>query len=108
MVFSIKIDPDGNRLYKARWVAKGFSQKPGINYDDTYAPTMRMPTLRMLLNFAVQHDLILNQVDVNNAYLNAPLDADIYMKQPDGFVKDQDLVCHLHKSLYGLRQSARL
>ena len=108
MVFSIKIDPDGNRLYKARWVAKGFSQKPGINYDDTYAPTMRMPTLRMLLNFAVQHDLILNQVDVNNAYLNAPLDADIYMKQPDGFVKDQDLVCHLHKSLYGLKQSARL
>ena len=107
-VFSIKTDPDGNRLYKARWVAKGFSQKPGINYDDTYAPTMRMPTLRMLLNFAVQHDLILNQVDVNNAYLNAPLDADIYMKQPDGFVKDQDLVCHLHKSLYGLKQSARL
>ena len=107
-VYAIKIDPQGNRTYKARWVAKGFSQRPGINYDETYAPTMRMPTLRMLLNIVVQLDLILHQIDVNNAYLNSPLDTEIYMRQPEGFQTNPNLVCQLRKSLYGLKQSAML
>ena len=59
-VYAIKTDPQGNLVYKARWVAKGFSQRPGINFDDTFTPTMRMTTLRMLLNIVVQLNLILH------------------------------------------------
>ena len=69
---------------------------------------MRMTTLRMLLNIVVQLNLILHQIDVCNAYLNSTLDAEIYMKQTNGFVIDPDKVCLLLKSLYGLKQSAML
>ena len=107
-VFTIKNDPTGHLKYKARYVAKGFSQRPGINFDETYAPTVRMPTLRMLINICIQFGLILHQCDVNKAYPNSDLDTLIYMKQPEGFVKDQNLVCLLKKSIYGLKQSAML
>ena len=107
-IYNVKNDPSGAQVFKARWVAKGFSQKVGIDYDQTYAPTAHMPSIRMLIQIAVQYGLLVHQMDVNNAYLNSDINREIYMVQPTGFINNSKLVCKLNKSLYGLKQSAHL
>ena len=109
-VFSVKNDQFGNYKFKARFVAKGFKQIQGINYDDTFAPTARMTSIRLLMVIAIELGLLVHQMDVCNAYLNSELPPKdrIFMTQPDGYVKGQNLVCKLNKSLYGLKQSAFL
>ena len=107
-IFSIKYDPNGNHIFKARWVAQGFSQRIGIDYEETFAPTAHMPSVRMLVQIAVQMGFLIHQMDVKNAYLNSYIDRPIYMVQPQGFIEDPRLICKLNKSLYGLKQSARL
>lgn len=105
-VYKIKRDHSGNILkYKSRLVARGFTQKYGVNYFDTYAPVVRNSTVRMLMALAVENDYYIDQIDVKNAYINSDLHETIYMKQPEGFNKGTDLVCKLNKSLYGLKQS---
>ena len=110
-VFTVKLGPNGEETFKSRVVAKGYSQTEGIDYQETFAPTARMSSVRMLVQKAVQNDMIIHQMDVKTAYLNAPLDCDIYMEQPEGFEKrgadGEKLVCKLKKSLYGLKQSGR-
>ena len=107
-VFSIKTDPSGQQTFKCRLVAKGFSQVPGIHFHETYQPTARVTTIKMLLNLAVQFNLIVHQADVCDAYLNAELPEPIYIAQPEGFINDPTLVCKLHKAIYGLKQSGYL
>ena len=88
-------------------MAKGFTQQKGINFAETYAPTARMVSIRIMINIAVQEGLITHHCDVNNAYLNSEVDFDdMFMTQPDGYVVDNDYVCHLHKAIYGLKQAA--
>jgi len=70
--------------YKARLVAQGFTQRPGIDYDDTYSPVMNGITFRYLISLAVQMNLPMQLMDVVAAYLYGSLDAEIYMKVPDG------------------------
>ena len=110
-VYTIKTNQDGEETYKARFVAKGYLQIPDIDYQETFAPTARMSSVRMLLQRAVQNDMVIHQMDVKTAYLNAPIDCEIYIEQPQGFeTKDKNgktLVCKLKKSLYGLKQSGR-
>ena len=106
--FRVKQEPSGTFLFKARWVACGFSQKYGIDYDETFAPTARVTSVRIIIQITIQFKLIVEQLDVNNAYLNSEIDRPIYMVQPEGFVTNPNLVCKLNKSLYGLKQSARL
>lgn len=109
-VFTIKEGSDGSQSYKARYVAKGYSQIEGIDYKETFAPTANITSIRSLMQIAVQHDLILHQMDVKTAYLNAPIDCEIYMEQAEGFEvtgKESRLVYKLNKSLYGLKQSGR-
>ena len=111
-VFSIKDNPDGAVIHKARFVAKGFSQVEGSDYTDTYSPTAKMETVRMLMQFAIENDMVVQQLDVKTAYLNAPIDCEVYVKQPQGFeVQPREnsavLVWKLKKSLYGLKQSGR-
>ena len=110
-VYTIKTNQDGEETYKARFVAKGYSQIPDVDYQETFAPTARMSSVRMLLQRAVQSDMVIHQMDVKTAYLNAPIDCEIYIEQPEGFeTKAQNgekLVCKLKKSLYGLKQSGR-
>ena len=107
-VFSVKIDPSGNLRYKARYVAKGYTQIKGLNYNDTYAPTARLTSVRIIINIAVQYGLIVHHADVKCAYLHSKLDYIIYMSQPEGYVQDPDWVWMLHKSIYGLKQSAAM
>ena len=110
-VYTIKEGSDGARTYKARYVAKGYSQVRGVDYQETFAPTANLTSVRALLQIAAQHDLILHQMDVKTAYLNAPIDCEIYMDQAEGFETPSGsngrLVYKLNKSLYGLKQSGR-
>ena len=100
--------------YKARLVAQGFTQKPGIDFTETYSPVMSATTFRYLISLAVQNRLSMQLMDVVTAYLYGSLDSDIYMKVPDGISvpnknAKRNMYCvKLNKSLYGLRQSGRM
>src|SRR5579859_4934380 len=96
---------------KARLVARGFSQIYGIDYLDTYAPVVKLASIRILLAIAAIHGLEIHQMDVVTAFLAGELEEEIYMEQPEGFMvgtKEDDLVCRLRKSLYGLKQAPRI
>jgi hypothetical protein len=90
-------------------VAKGFRQKEGIDYFDTYAPVARTTTIRLLFSLAFFNDLIVHQMDVKTAFLNGDLDEEIYMEQQEGYVLpgNELKVCKLVKSLYGLKQAPK-
>ena len=110
-VLTIKNKSDGTKRYKARLVVKGFMQESGIDYQETFAPVIKIQTLRILLGIANQRCMTIHQMDVKTAFLNGVLEEDIYMVQPEGFrVKGEgkDLVCKLKRSLYGLKQSPRV
>lgn len=109
-VYKRKHDPDGVvTQYKARLVAQGFSQKFGWDYEETFSPVVRGESVRMIIATATQHSLELHQMDVTTAFLNGELEEEVYMRQPEGFVAsgDENLVCKLRRSLYGLKQSPR-
>ena len=106
--YRVKQEPDETFDYKARWCAHGFSQKYGLDYEETFAPTARVPSVRALQQITIQDNLVIEQLDINNAYLHSEIDRPIYMIQPTGFITNPKLVCKLNKSIYGLKQSARL
>jgi histone deacetylase 1/2 len=108
-VFTKKRTPDSTQ-HKARFVAKGFSQTAGVDYDETYAAVLSLSALRLLIILAVTFGWRILQRDFKTAYLNALLLIPIYMRQPAGFEKQgggQHMVCLLHKALYGLKQAGR-
>ena len=107
-VYKVNKDPSNNLNFKARYVAKGFSQSPGLDFNETYAPTAKMTSVRVIVDISVHDRLIVHQADCSNAYLNSDIDYEIYMKQPEGYEQGQNLVCRLNKSIYGLKQSAYL
>src|SRR5436190_9749061 len=107
-VFKKKLRPDGIiDKYKARLVVKGYTQKEGEDFFDTYSPVARLTTIRVLLSLATSHGLLVHQMDVKTAFLNGELEEEIYIEQPDGFVLNghEGKVCKLLKSLYGLKQA---
>lgn len=108
-VFTIKGDSNGKWVkYKARLVARGFSQIKSLDYDETFAPVARIGTFRCVLALANQHELLIHQMDVKTAFLNGILKENIYMRVPEGVaVQTNNVVCKLNKALYGLKQSAR-
>ena len=87
-------------------VAKGYNQKYGIDYDETFCPVVRSESVRTFITLAAEHRLQLHQLDVANAFLNGNLKEQIYTKQPEQFkVKgNEHLVCKLKRSIYGLKQ----
>lgn len=112
-VFTVKpslVDENSIRKFKARLVIKGFSQRPGIDYSDTFAPVAHSESFRIVLALAANHGLYLRQVDVVGAYLNGDVSEEIFMKQPEGFAvrTKEDLVCRLNKALYGLKQAGMI
>src|SRR5271154_7031662 len=94
-------------LHKARFVAKGYLQRPGFDFDETFAPVARFATIRTLLAIAAGLGLRLHHMDVKTAFLYGDLDEEIYVEQPEGYVVpgQEDLVLLLTKSLYGLKQA---
>ena len=109
-VFRIKRKADGNiDKYKARLVARGFTQIYGTDYFETYSPVAKLSSLRTILALAAHEDWDIDCFDFDGAYLNGELgeDEDIYMKNPPGYNEDDDTVKHLKKSLYGLKQAGR-
>ena len=90
-------------------VAKGYRQKHGLDFFDTYSPVTRITSIRLLIAIAALHNMEIHQMDVKTAFLNGDLDEEIYMEQPKGFVaKGQEhKVCKLVKSLYGLKQAPK-
>ena len=111
-VYKKKYNADGTlERYKARVVAKGFNQRPGQDYFETFASTMRQATVRIVLALAAIEDMELRSVDISYAFTNSDIDVEIYMEEPDGFKTKQGgkkIVYRLNKSLYGLKQSSRL
>lgn len=109
-VFKRKLDANGNvAKYKARLVAQGFCQQPGLNYEATFAPVSRSTTFRLLMTLAATYDLELHQADVEGAYLNGDLDRDIFMRVPKGYTPQNPgtTALKLNKTIYGLKQSGR-
>ena len=107
-VFKVKHHNDGRvERHKCRLVAKGYSQMYGADYDETFSPVVRFSSICTLLSFAVQNNLHVHQMGVVTAFLNGHLEEEIYMEQPEGYIKpgQEHLVCKLKKSIYGLKQS---
>ena len=95
--------------YKARLVIKGYKQKEGLDYFDTYSLVTRISSIRMLIAIAAIQNLEIHQMDINTAFLDGDLDEEIYMEQPGGFIVpgQEKKVCWLVKSLYRLKQAPR-
>jgi len=105
-IFKKKLRSDGTiDKYKARVVVRGFDQKEGIDYFDTYSPVTKISTIRTLIALATIFDLVVHQMDVKTAFLNGNIEEEIYMTQPEGCVVpgQESKVCRLRKFLYGLK-----
>jgi hypothetical protein len=109
-VFKIKWTADGSvERYKGRIVAKGYLQRPGIDYSETFAPTAKWAALRAILALSAYEDLYVETVDVSTAFLNGNVHEEIYMRQPEGFEQGgPGYVCKLHMLLYRLKQAGRM
>jgi hypothetical protein len=108
-LFRHKLTSDGSLdRYKARWVLRGFTQRPGVDYDETFSPVVKF-AVRAVLSLALSRDWAIHQLDVKNAFLHGTLMEIVYCSQPTGFVDADrpDLVCRLNRSLYGLKQAPR-
>ncbi|CAI7770566.1 unnamed protein product [Closterium sp. NIES-54] len=108
-VFRVKTKADGTiDKFKARWVIRGFDQEHGRDFTETFAPVSRHTSLRILLAIAAMKKKKLRQIDIANAFLYAPVDAEIYVELPHGSHGEPNQVCQLQKSLYGIKQALRL
>ena len=95
--------------YKARFVARGFSQKEGIDYDDIFAPVAHYTTIWSIIALAATQGWSLHQMDVKTTFLHGSIKEEVYVEQPLGFeIQDRDsYVCRLKKTLYGLKQAPK-
>jgi hypothetical protein len=109
-LFKIKHAVDGSiEKYKARFVARGFSQKEGIDYEETFAPVARYTSIRTIIALAAKMKWKLHQMDVKTAFLNGVIEEEVYIEKPQGFeIEDRKShVCRLKKALYRLKQAPR-
>jgi hypothetical protein len=104
--------PPGCEPIGTKWVWKnkeGFSQKEGINYEETFASVAHLEAIRILLAFSVAKGFKLQQMDVKRSFLNGVLEEEVYVRQPTGFESEKypHRVYKLRKALYGLKQALR-
>jgi hypothetical protein len=108
-VYKIKMIENKIHRHKARLVARGFMQKFGVDYTETYAPVASLDAIRLICCEAFLRDMTLDQLDIKTAYLYGDLKEEVYMRQPPGFTAPgkKDHVLKLQKSLYGLKQAGK-
>jgi len=109
-IFKVKLNPDGSvSKYKVRLVARGFLHRYGVDYNEVFAPIARLETIRLVVALASSKSWSLSHLDVKSAFLNGPLEEDMYVTQPPGFEVSgkEHMVYKLHKTLYGLKQVPR-
>ncbi|KAD3642279.1 hypothetical protein E3N88_31503 [Mikania micrantha] len=109
-IFKVKKNAQGDVIrHKARLVAKGYIQEHGIDYDEVFAPVARMETIRLILALAAQKGWAVHHLDVKTAFLHGDLKEDVFVSQPEGFIKTgrEHMVYKLSKALYGLKQAPR-
>ncbi|KAL5513854.1 hypothetical protein ACEPAG_2615 [Sanghuangporus baumii] len=108
-VFNLKEQPDGSLDYHARWVARGDTQIPGLEFGETFAASGDFITAKIVIALSAHANSDLVTIDITSAYLNSPLDENILVEYPTGFdvLEFHCPVCHLSKALYGLKQGAR-
>lgn len=109
-VYTRKIDGENGKpsCYKARWVAKGYSQIPGLDYNELFASVAHKDSIGVFLSFVNHLDLHCDQVDINAAFLNGDLEETIHLAPPEGSgIPSDKVLLLLLKSLYGLKQSPR-
>ena len=86
-VFRTKLKADGSLdKYKARLVAKGFQRTPGVDFSETFSPVVKASTIRVVFTLAVSRGWGIQQIDINNAFLNGDLQEEVFMVQPEGFI----------------------
>lgn len=109
LVFKIKRLPDGSiERHKVRLVARGFSQMPGLDFDEVFAPVVKLTSLRVLCALAVQLQLYFHHLDVDTAFLNGALEDELYMRLPNGIGALSGKLVKLLRSIYGLKQASRI
>ena len=107
-IFAVKRREDGSLdKFKARLVADGSTQQHGIDFDKVFATVVKTLTIRLILAIATARDYNLSSIDIRQAYLQAFLGIDIFMRIPPGLHTPSDSVCKLKRSLYGLKQAGR-
>ena len=109
-MYENKFHADGSiDKYKAKLVAKWYSQKEEIDYEDTFSPVAKLNTIRVMIALATQHNWKIHRLDIKSAFLNGGLKEEVYLVQSEGFIKkgQEDLVYKLKKALYGLKQAPR-
>lgn len=108
-VYKLKEEAEGNKRFKARLVVKGFDQERGIDFNEIFSLLVKMTTIRTVLGLAAAWDLELELLDVKTAFLHGDVEEELYMEQPQGFVKKghEHLYCILNRSLYGLKQAPK-
>lgn len=109
-VFKTKLNENGNvEKFKARLVAKGYAQRHGVDYTEVFAPVARLDTIRTILAIAAEYSWAVFQLDVKSAFLHGELKEEVFVQQPEGFIKkgEEDKVYKLKKALYGLKQAPR-
>jgi hypothetical protein len=109
-IYKTKHSADGSiEKYKARFVARGFSQKEGIDYEETFSPVVRYTSIRAILAIVAVMKWKVHQMDVKTTFLNGVVEEEVYVEQPQGFeTHDREThVCRLKKALYGLKQAPR-
>ena len=107
-VYTLKRGPAGEiTRYKARWVVRGFEQREGVDYNETFASVVKPMSYKAIFAIAAANDWDLEQMDVKTAFLYGAVEEEIYVELPQGFRKKKG-ICRLLKALYGLKQSPRV
>ncbi|CAI7840218.1 unnamed protein product, partial [Closterium sp. NIES-53] len=108
-IFRVKRPPGSPPVFKARYVARGFSQRQGVDYFQTFSPTPKMTTLRVLLHVAAQRDYELHSLDFSTTFLQGSLHEEIWLRRPPGFIGSfpPGTQWSLRRPVYGLCQAPR-